>query len=114
MKMDSRAIVKKGKEYVYVNKDGSFTKLRIPERAYVLCFPKNKKKKPVYKRVDYHYYIHINSEELEDIEISYRNKQIAAEYAWAVFKQKNQKDYDIDRALLRDRYMFDIVFLKKD
>lgn len=114
LKMDQRAIVKKGNEYVYVNKDGSFTRLKIKERAYVLVFPKNRKKKPLYKRVDYYYYTHVNSEEMIDTGISKENKAVGANYAWAVFNQKYWKEYDVDFSLLRERYIFEIVFNKRD
>lgn len=111
--MDQRAIVPKWKGYVYVKKDGSFITLRVEDEGSILLLPKNRKKKPFYKKIRYHYYLHVNSTEMEDIDISMNNRRIGGTYAWKKFWEKYGKDNDIDTNLIRDTYIFEIIFKKK-
>lgn len=112
--MDERAIVKKGKWYVYVKKDWSFITLKIPEKGMILLLPKNRKKKPFYKTVHYHYYLHVNVEEMEDLDVSMNNRRIWGTYAWKSFERKYSKDYDVDPNLISDVYYYEIIFRKKN
>lgn len=112
--MDERAIVKKWKGYIYVKKDGSFITLKVPETWMVLLLPKNRKKKPFYKTINYYYYLHVNVEEMEDLDISMSNRKVWGTYAWKKFEEKYGKDYDVDPNLISDVYFYEIVFKKKN